>query len=183
MISPATLADETTVPYGFGLGLESFEGRPMIAHGGGINGFLSWLAYFPDQRVSVAVVINAESPAAQDLLATGVARAALGLPDLGAQADRDPYCRIVRQLALSGPDFVGDDMPPEEIKQFIGTTILPRLKEARRHAPQEVEADLDILIEVYEQEAATGAFARANEDFQAARERVFLFDQERCDLF
>lgn len=76
MATPVTLADGATHPYGFGLELERFDGQPMIAHAGGINGFLSWLSYFPDQDVTVTVLVNAEAPAVEDLT-VGVMRAVL----------------------------------------------------------------------------------------------------------
>jgi CubicO group peptidase (beta-lactamase class C family) len=68
-----------TPGYGFGLGRGAIEGHTMIMHGGGINGFRSSNAWFPDAELSVSVIINsgAANPAG---LMMALARAALGLP-------------------------------------------------------------------------------------------------------
>jgi len=65
--------------YGFGLFADTLGGRPMIQHGGGINGFVSANAYFPDDALSVTVLTNSGA-ANPGYLMRNVARAALGLP-------------------------------------------------------------------------------------------------------
>lgn len=82
---PASYAKMTTrvsplVPYGFGLVLSDILGQPAVSHNGGIDGYLSWLYYFPERDISVAVIINAW-PVPTDqagVIATAVASAALG---------------------------------------------------------------------------------------------------------
>ncbi len=64
--------------YGFGLFADTLGGRRMIAHGGGIVGFASANAYFPDDSLSVTVLTNAGSWS-PDALARNIARAALGV--------------------------------------------------------------------------------------------------------
>lgn len=68
MTTPVTLANGTTYPYGFGLELDDSSGVPTISHGGGINGFLSWLAYLPDRRTTVVVLVNSVSGAGESLI-------------------------------------------------------------------------------------------------------------------
>jgi hypothetical protein len=70
MTAPVRLDSGTAFPYGFGLALDSPHGSPVISHDGGIPGFASSLAYFPDQKLTVAVLANSSSPAAEDLIAT-----------------------------------------------------------------------------------------------------------------
>jgi hypothetical protein len=41
-----------------GIGTDSAFGRAQLAHGGGINGFVSDLRYFPSDSLSIAVLIN-----------------------------------------------------------------------------------------------------------------------------
>ena len=65
--------------YGFGLFADTLGGRPMIQHGGGINGFVSANAYFPNDSLSVTVLTNSGA-ANPGYLMRNVARAALGLP-------------------------------------------------------------------------------------------------------
>jgi hypothetical protein len=51
----------------------------VVRHGGGINGFISDNAWFPDVQMSVTVLTNSGAGRADDLLSQ-VARAALGVP-------------------------------------------------------------------------------------------------------
>lgn len=73
--------------YGFGLVVDTLAGRRRIHHGGGILGFTSANAYFPDDSLSVTVLTNSGSWA-PDSLARNVARAALGIPVVGVSARR-----------------------------------------------------------------------------------------------
>jgi CubicO group peptidase (beta-lactamase class C family) len=78
MIEPGTLNNGQKLDYGFGLAITQFEGKKMIAHGGGIFGFNSMLLYLPDDQVHVAVISNSEV-ASSEKLAMEIARAALGI--------------------------------------------------------------------------------------------------------
>ncbi len=49
--------------YAFGVYAKPSEGHPMVFHSGGINGFNSQLNYFPDVKVTVAVLSNISSSA------------------------------------------------------------------------------------------------------------------------
>jgi CubicO group peptidase (beta-lactamase class C family) len=53
--------------YAFGLMVTTADGRRLIQHGGGIEGFNTQLSYYPDDKVTVAVLSNVEGPAAEDL--------------------------------------------------------------------------------------------------------------------
>jgi D-alanyl-D-alanine carboxypeptidase len=82
---PASYARMTTpgspfVPYGFGLGLNNILGQPAVSHNGGIDGYLSYLFYFPQRDIAVAVITNAWPVPADHALviAEAVASAALG---------------------------------------------------------------------------------------------------------
>ncbi|MGH7520821.1 MAG: serine hydrolase domain-containing protein [Gemmatimonadales bacterium] len=74
--------------YGFGLIVDTLGGRRMIQHGGGILGFTSANAYFPDDSLSVTVLTNSGSWS-PDSLFRNVARAALGRP-LAGVSERNP---------------------------------------------------------------------------------------------
>lgn len=82
---PASYARMTTpvspsVPYGFGVGLNNILGQPAVSHNGGIDGYLSYLFYFPQRDIAVAVITNAwPVPTDQaQVIATAVSSAALG---------------------------------------------------------------------------------------------------------
>ena len=53
--------------YGFGIAITNANGRTRYSHNGGINGFNSSLAYYPDSRVTIAVIANMNGPAADEL--------------------------------------------------------------------------------------------------------------------
>jgi len=68
MIAPGKLNDGTALRYGMGLGLvPDPRGARMISHGGGIEGFVSHSAWYPDHGLAVVVLMNSTgnvSPAA-----------------------------------------------------------------------------------------------------------------------
>ncbi len=46
--------------YAYGLAVQTKSGRKVISHGGGINGFATFISRFPRERVSIAVLRNAD---------------------------------------------------------------------------------------------------------------------------
>jgi len=91
MTTPRTLNDGSALTYGFGLVVGEFEEHPRVAHGGGINGFVTSLARYPDDDVIVVVLTNS-GDAHPGQLANDLSRLALGLPaaevlDLDLTAD------------------------------------------------------------------------------------------------
>ena len=84
MTTPATLADGAKTRYGFGLGIADTGGRRAIAHGGGINGFLSEVEYFPDSGLAIVVLLNTAGPVGPADLAHEIADAVLGKIDAPA---------------------------------------------------------------------------------------------------
>lgn len=79
MTTPAVLPDGKDTGYGFGLMIDDFEGRRRISHGGGIFGFNSFLAWFPDEDVHLAVISNGEA------LSSSKVAADLSWPALGIE--------------------------------------------------------------------------------------------------
>src|SRR5215469_8770172 len=70
VISAASLAKMTTPfksNYAFGLQVETVSGRKMISHGGGIEGFNTFLAYFPDDRLTVIALGNVNGNPPQEI--------------------------------------------------------------------------------------------------------------------
>ena len=78
MTTPATLADGTKTRYGFGVALGEPGGHRAIYHGGGINGFLSELQYFPDSGLSIVVLFNTAGPVNPADIARQIAAEVLG---------------------------------------------------------------------------------------------------------
>ena len=78
MITPVSLADGTKARYGFGVGVAQLGGRSAIFHGGGINGFLSEVEYFPESGVSIVVLLNTAGPVGPSDLAREIVDVVLG---------------------------------------------------------------------------------------------------------
>ncbi len=77
-LSAASLQNMTTPfknDYAFGLVVYTVSGHKVIEHGGGIEGFNTALAYYPDDRLTVVVLSNIKGPTPQDLTAKLAARA------------------------------------------------------------------------------------------------------------
>jgi CubicO group peptidase (beta-lactamase class C family) len=61
MTGPET-GKKTPVHYGFGLQLGETDGRKFASHGGGINGFISTVQTYLDDRISIAGLVNTDNP-------------------------------------------------------------------------------------------------------------------------
>jgi len=61
-ITPVTLNDGTVTKYAKGITVTESHGRRRLEHGGGIYGYLSENAYYPDDKVSIVVLINTAGP-------------------------------------------------------------------------------------------------------------------------
>ena len=72
LLSAATLAKMTTPfknDYALGVEVGTVSGRTVIHHGGGIEGFTTFLAYYPKDRVTAIVLGNLAGPAPQQIVA------------------------------------------------------------------------------------------------------------------
>jgi len=79
MTTPVKLPSGRPMTYGFGLGVDTLGSHRRVAHGGGINGFISHLAHYPDDSLTIAVLANT-APAPSDRIAENIARVAFGMP-------------------------------------------------------------------------------------------------------
>ena len=80
LITKESFAQMTTPgkgDYGFGLVIRPIGGHKTQAHGGGINGFSTFMARFPDHHVTVIVLANQEGGAPSQI-ATALARLQFG---------------------------------------------------------------------------------------------------------
>lgn len=80
VLTPASLAKMTTPfkdNYGFGLFINTQSGHKIINHGGGIEGFNTSLAYYPDDKLIVIVLGNLNG-SAPDQIAADLGKVALG---------------------------------------------------------------------------------------------------------
>jgi CubicO group peptidase (beta-lactamase class C family) len=73
LLSADSLAKMTTPfknDYAFGLGVHTVTGRKVIEHNGGIEGFNTDLAYYPEDKLTVAVLANLNGPAPEQIAAS-----------------------------------------------------------------------------------------------------------------
>jgi CubicO group peptidase (beta-lactamase class C family) len=78
LITPGTLTDGTPLRYAKGLAVDSVVGHRAMYHGGGIPGFLTQLAYFPDDSLTVAVLVNSAGPVDPEAIARSIVALVLG---------------------------------------------------------------------------------------------------------
>ena len=103
------LANGESTKYGYGWAISEYEGHPIVAHGGGINGFVCHVMRLPQDRVYVAVLTNRAFPPGPDGIAKRLAAIAIGKPmkERTAITLKDPSIldRYVGRYQLR-PDFV-----------------------------------------------------------------------------
>ena len=77
--TPRLLTNSKPTNYGYGWSMRSYEDRPIIEHGGGVNGFATYALRLPDDRVFVAILSNRDSMS-PGAVAFKVAALAIGKP-------------------------------------------------------------------------------------------------------
>ncbi len=79
--TPYILADGSSCGYGYGWEIGSLQQRPMLAHSGGINGFMTSALRLPEDKLFVAVLSNADFGIVDpEYLAHKIGAIALGEP-------------------------------------------------------------------------------------------------------
>jgi CubicO group peptidase (beta-lactamase class C family) len=89
--------------YSLGLMIRTYNGHRVIQHGGGIQGFVTQLAYYPDDKITVAVLSNVNCPAPPYL---AIELAAI---TLGEKVQLPPALKF------------GIYLSPEILSQYVGT--------------------------------------------------------------
>lgn len=95
------LNDGYKIEYALGLNVSRYKGLRDISHGGSTAGYQTFLARYPDQKLSVAVLCNGSSPSAGGL-AAAVTDEILG-----------PYPEGPKPPS-------GISVPEEQLKKFVG---------------------------------------------------------------
>lgn len=72
------------VSYGLGLRVGSYRGRKMVAHGGGVDGFISFMSWLPRERIGVMVLTNrsGDMNPVPAIVAYNIYDRLLGLPEI-----------------------------------------------------------------------------------------------------
>jgi D-alanyl-D-alanine carboxypeptidase len=111
MRTSTTLVDGTSIDYGLGTRLGSLDGHRVLGHTGGGGGFNSLLESFPDDHLTIAILMNSRSGATPSLaLGTAIARTMLGRPE--KQTLRDLPVPKEELAALAG-NYDSDEGPVE----------------------------------------------------------------------
>lgn len=66
--------------YGLGWFLEEYEGRNIVAHTGGVNGFVTSVCLLPDEKLGIIVLTNTDANGFYEALRNEIQDAYLGLP-------------------------------------------------------------------------------------------------------
>ncbi len=80
LLSTGTLADGTPLRYANGLAFDSAFGHRRIGHGGTIAGFRTELEYYPQDRLTIAVLLNTTGPVLPQAVAQSIAQVLFGKP-------------------------------------------------------------------------------------------------------
>lgn len=67
MMTPALLPDGSVAEWSYGIDLTPFGGEATISYSGQTSGFFSWLAYYPEHDLHVAVLGNTRTDRVVDL--------------------------------------------------------------------------------------------------------------------
>jgi hypothetical protein len=79
------LNDGRKITYALGLEVATYKGLKDVSHGGSTAGYQTFLARYPDNKVSIAVMCNGTSPGAGGI-AAGITDEIFGPYPAGAQA-------------------------------------------------------------------------------------------------
>lgn len=100
LTTPQPLLDGTSLDYAMGLGVGDRAGMRVIAHGGGINGFLSDGRYFPDEGLVIVVLQNSTGPRGPGALSNAFTDLILGpVPEPEAVPFRGDLDALVGEYA------------------------------------------------------------------------------------
>jgi CubicO group peptidase (beta-lactamase class C family) len=120
LLSPDSLKKMTTPfknDYGLGLGIRSVNGHEEIAHGGGIEGFNTMLAYYPDDKLTVVVLANVNGSPPQEIAANLHILADGGSVVLASERPARKIDPKIFEGYLGAPRAKGATGEPKEHKQ------------------------------------------------------------------
>jgi len=180
MITPVTFATKRPMTYGYGLTSDTVGGHRVISHGGGINGFISFLTHVPQDSLIVAVLSNT-SPAPSSAIADAILRAVLGMPSApGPVALKDlplsaaERTRYAGEYALARPD--GSRQPVRVFEEGDQLMVQPSGQPATRMRSQgtHVFVSMDgnrMVFDVADERATGFMFGAGSRRLEAVRKQ------------
>ena len=130
MWTPMTLADGKPSPYAFGWQVDPYRGHARQAHGGGISGFSTFIARFPDDKLTIVALVN-QGGGASGALVNAIA--GLYVPALEAAAptpitDADPKTTaFLKEVLVSAAR--GETKPEWLTTEFLAFMVPDRIKQ------------------------------------------------------
>jgi CubicO group peptidase (beta-lactamase class C family) len=129
LITPGSLNDRTPLRYAKGLAITTAGQRRLISHGGGIFGFVSELRYYPDDDLTIAVLINTAGGASPGGIASAIEEAVLGPraepPDIAFQGDLEQFLGTYRGRGRGRPLTIRIGQDDAGLTVTIGTRTQP----------------------------------------------------------
>jgi len=101
--------------YGLGLVLEEYEGREIVSHTGGVNGFVSSVTMLPEEKLGIIVLTNTDQNVLYEALKWEIIDAYLNLPY------RD-YCNVYLK------SFKEDNQAEAQKNQKLSDSVAMNLK-------------------------------------------------------
>jgi CubicO group peptidase (beta-lactamase class C family) len=145
MYTPAKLNDGKAIDYGFGWSLATYNGHRIAHHGGGIFGFSTYIARFPDDRATVIVLSNLGGTDVEQLTRK-ISRLLLGLPAIVRQpVALDAQVAGKATGRYADTFFSADIIQIEDALELRGEGLhlhLAPLDAARFYAMEDIETEL-----------------------------------------
>lgn len=114
--------------YGLGLSVTTYRGRKLLYHGGGIDGFITDMAWLPNERIGVVVLTNwGEFGPLPSIIERNLFDRFLGLDQVDWNARSKKYfARIAKEFATpSKPETYAPTSPSHQIIDYAGTYSHP----------------------------------------------------------
>jgi CubicO group peptidase (beta-lactamase class C family) len=155
------LNDGRKINYALGLEISKYRGLREVSHGGSTAGYQTFLARYPDKKVSVAVLCNGTSPSAGGLAASitdeifGPFPETAAAPATKVSAEelqkfvgiwREEKTRVATNFAVQGSELRmnGSPLRPQTDGSFLlGTSIRVTFKFDKDGKPVSAEGDLN----------------------------------------
>ncbi|QDU68717.1 serine hydrolase domain-containing protein [Engelhardtia mirabilis] len=148
MTAPAFLPDGRSTGYGFGLSVGRLNGLRRISHGGGIMGFSSALAWYPEVELGVCVLTNRSGVDATGI-ERSVTRNVLGMLrplDIDLPVDADQRAALVGRYAFLSFELEVSEVDGELLRTVVGSDTVPRRLVHRGDLAFGLDEDPDLLI-------------------------------------
>ena len=126
--TPVTLTGGAKHPYGFGWAIATRNGRRLLEHGGAWQGFVSYIARYVDDKLTVILFVN-RAGAQAGALANGIA--AIVNPDLAVKPlpDGEPAITASHRKLLQ--DLIDGNIDKSLFTAEVTEKVLPAIERTR----------------------------------------------------